>query len=188
MTQEILAQEPQKITAGDTVKFHSLIDIATFPDPQWTVKYKVIGTTNFKEVTATVDGDKFLVTFTAAETTLFVEECSRLVGTVENGTERFTLYDDSLEVITDLGVATGPVDTRTYAKQVLDAIDAVILGRASKDQESYSIDGRTLNRTALADLLALQDKYKAVVVSEERAEKVKQGLSTGSKIGVVFVR
>lgn len=188
MTQEIQTQEPQSITAGDTVKFHSSIDINTFPDPEWTVKYKVIGTTNFKEVTATVDGDNFLVTFTESDTAAFAKECSRLVGTVEDGTERFTIYDDSLEVITDLGGASEAVDTRTYAKQVLDAIDAVILGRASKDQESYSIDGRTLNRTAVADLLTLQDKYKAIVVGEERAEKAKQGLATGSKIGVVFVR
>ncbi|SMX27284.1 hypothetical protein TRP8649_01387 [Pelagimonas phthalicica] len=51
-------------------------------------------------------------------------------------------------------------DARGHAQKVLDAIEAVIEGRASKDQQSYTINGRALVRTAIADLLLLRDRYK----------------------------
>jgi hypothetical protein len=68
----------------------------------------------------------------------------------------------------------------------LDAIEATIEGRASKDQESYSIQGRSLARTPIADLILLRGKYKAEYVQMQRAEKLRNGLGHGGNIKVRF--
>ena len=64
-----------------------------------------------------------------------------------------------------LGVA---VDTRTANKRVLDAVDATLEGRATDDVLNYSIAGRTLAKTPVADLVALKKLYESKVFEEER--------------------
>ena len=61
----------------------------------------------------------------------------------------------------------------------------MIQNRATKDQESYSIQGRSLARTPIADLIALRSQYKAELVREERAERIKNGLGHS---GIIKVR
>ena len=80
--------------------------------------------------------------------------------------------------------ATSLADARSHARKVYDAIKAVIEGRASKDQESYSIAGRSLSRTSIPDLLLLHDKYQKMVKAEEQAENVRNGLGSGAQIVV----
>ena len=48
-----------------------------------------------------------------------------------------------------------------HVRRVIDAIEAVIERRATKDQKSYSIDGRSLERTPIDELLLLRDRYRA---------------------------
>jgi hypothetical protein len=68
---------------------------------------------------------------------------------------------------------------------VLDAIEAIIEKRSTKDQDSYSIQGRSLGRTPIADLILLRDRYRAEWVREQRAERIRNGLGHS---GVVKVR
>jgi hypothetical protein len=61
----------------------------------------------------------------------------------------------------------------------------VIEGRSSRDQENYSIQGRSLSRTPIPDLLILRDRYKAMYVQEQRAERLKNNLGHS---GIIKVR
>ena len=54
----------------------------------------------------------------------------------------------------------GYYDGQDHIEKVIDTIEAVIEGRASKDQEGYKINDRELRRTPIADLLLLREKYK----------------------------
>lgn len=56
----------------------------------------------------------------------------------------------------------------SHAKKTLAALEAVIEGRASKDQESYTIAGRQLSRTPIPDLLLLLSTYERKVAREDR--------------------
>ena len=80
------------------------------------------------------------------------------------------------------GTSTAAFDDRTHARTVLDAIEAVIESRATKDQERYSIAGRELWRTPIPTLLKLRQHYKAEVAAQEAAEAIRNGLQTGRKI------
>lgn len=80
----------------------------------------------------------------------------------------------------------GTYDGRSVVKQTLDAINASLLGAASKDQLSYTINNRSLARYTLTERLALQAKYQRLYNKELRAEKIANGQDPGRKIFVRF--
>lgn len=82
-------------------------------------------------------------------------------------TERKTVERGMATVMPDLTAFSG--DTRSHVKKVLDAIEAVIENRATKDQMSYSIAGRSLSKTPLPDLERLRDRYRYEYNMEVRA-------------------
>ena len=67
------------------------------------------------------------------------------------------------------------IDVHSHARIVLSAIEAVIEGRASQDQMSYSIAGRSLSRMPIDDLLTFRDRYKAEWNKEKRLQRGKAG-------------
>lgn len=78
---------------------------------------------------------------------------------------RETIASGVLEVLAN-PLATG--DTRSPARRILDAIDATIAGKVTKDSQSYAIEGRTISRIPLPDLMAARTRYAAIVRREER--------------------
>lgn len=98
--------------------------------------------------------------------------------------ERFVVDRGRCTVYAD--PSTTGTDLRSHARIVLEAIQAVIENRATKDQASYTIAGRSLSRTPLPDLLMLLDRYKNEVHHEEQAERVAKGLPTRGRILVRF--
>jgi hypothetical protein len=79
---------------------------------------------------------------------------------------RATLERGRVEVLPD--PATTSDDTRSTARRILDAIDATLEGRATKDSDAYTIEGRSITRTPIGDLIRLRKVYLAAVVAEER--------------------
>ena len=64
---------------------------------------------------------------------------------------------------------------------------AVIEKRATKDQESYSLNGRSLTRTSVEELQRLKNNYQAMYNAEVRRERIKNGLGHSGKIKTRFV-
>ena len=77
-------------------------------------------------------------------------------------------------------------DTRSHAKKVLDAINAVIEGTATEEQESYQIKDRSLKRRSVSELLELRSFYKAEYARELAEERIAQGLGNPNKIRTRF--
>lgn len=139
-------------------------------------------------VTATLSGDKYLIEIPSATTASYV-------ASTYSYSEIILRDSDSSRVVLSSGVIevkpnplTTTADTRSHARKVLDAIRATIEGRASIDQQSMSINGRSINRTPLADLLALETTYSQLVQREERAEQLKSGISPNSRQVLVRMR
>jgi hypothetical protein len=87
---------------------------------------------------------------------------------------RTTLGTGKLTVLADPSTQTA-TDTRSHARKVLDAIEAVIEGTASHEQSDMAIDGKAMKRRSIADLLALRTNYKAQVAAEEAKQAGKRG-------------
>ena len=58
--------------------------------------------------------------------------------------------------------------------------------RASMDQSSMSIAGRSLSRTPLPDLLELRDRYKAEYLKEIKLARIRNNQGSGNTIKVKF--
>ena len=67
---------------------------------------------------------------------------------------------------------SGAYDGRSVAEKVLAAIDAAMLGKATKDQQSYVIQSgsgsRSLSRLNVAELIEARKVYAGIVAAEKR--------------------
>ena len=98
--------------------------------------------------------------------------------------ERYTAEQGTLELLANLSAQSAGYANKSHVKTVLDAIEAVIQGRATVDQMSYSIAGRSLEKTPLPDLIEFRRLYRAEYAAEKAAERVSAGLDAGNLIKV----
>lgn len=177
-------REPQSFTAGDTVKWTK--SLPDYPASQgWTLTYYAIEKNHKFSVVATASGNDFAITIPATTSDDFVVGHYFWEAQVTKAGERFTIERGTFDVLTNIA-AQNNWDGRSHARKTLDAIEAVIEGRASTDQQEYSIGNRSLKRTPIADLIVLADKYRAMVNAEENAEAIAQGRGAKNRILVRF--
>lgn len=184
MTAEIEDLEPNEVRAGDTVKWKKYI-ADYVPADGWTLYYAINNSSALIEITTTDNGDGYhLVNEAPATTETWGSGVYKWQSYVSDGTDRYTIETGTIEILPDL--TDGATDTRSIVKRTLDAIEAVIENRASIDQQSYTIAGRSLSRMSVEELLTLRDKYKSEYLQELQAEKIERGLGTKNKIKVRF--
>lgn len=186
---EISSTEPTSIRSGDTTSWNKYL--ADYPASSgWSLTYTLILQSDASKrlaVTAATSGDEFAVTFSAAQTAGLTPGTSHLFGHVTKAAERYQVHLSTVDVLPNLAaVVVG--DSRSHVKHTLDAIRAVIENRASADQLSVSINGRSLSRTPIPDLLALYDRYKAEYQGELDAEQIARTGINPRRIGVRFAR
>ena len=104
-----------------------------------------------------------------------------------------TRTSDSQRIRVDTGrttvvknLANTNADLRSHAKKCLDNIEAVLENRASVDQSSFSIAGRSLSRMSVDELLTFRDRYKAEYLQEIKAARIKNKQRSGNTIEVKF--
>lgn len=191
MAIEPLDKIPTVIEAGMTVIWESTYD-SDYPAADWTAKcaLKLIGSSAATIITATESGETFTFTITAVVSAVLTLGDYEWVEYVESGSGdtilRYEMARGTTSVRRFLGTA-GTVDSRSTIKTIFDAIEAVIQGRASKDQESFSIAGRSLSRTPITDLLKLRNFYASEVEREEKEAAVLNGEAPSGKIRIRFV-
>ncbi|MEY8247314.1 MAG: hypothetical protein RPT11_02935 [Bermanella sp.] len=71
------------------------------------------------------------------------------------------------------------VDHRTHAEKMLSLIETRLEGRMVSDHESYTVNGKSLNRIPIEQLSALAQKYRNLVAKEKRREAGKQPARRG---------
>lgn len=171
-----LTSEPEELVIGDRWTWKRPDLAIDYPSSDYTVSYTAdkqgAGTTTFS-ITAT--GTEHTVEVASATTAGYTPGTYawQLYVTRTSDSQRKSIASGTWSVIANLSASTA--DPRSHVKKVLDAIEATIEGRASIDQMSYSIQGRTLSRTPLADLLKLRDDYKSEYAAELNNERRKHG-------------
>jgi len=181
--------EPTTIVAGDRLTFKRTNLSTDYPVADYVLKYSArlekSGSTEIA-ITAIVRDGEYIVEVGRLVTEGYAVGVYHWQAYIvrNSDSERVTVDEGTWEV--EPNRVTSNVDPRGHVKKVLDAIEATIEGRASKDQESYSIQGRSLARTPIADLILLRGKYKVEYVQMQRAEKLRNGLGHGGNIKVRF--
>ena len=69
---------------------------------------------------------------------------------------------------------------------VFPLIDSILSGRADGDVASYSINGRSLTKLSIDDLMTWRDRYQALHNREVRKERALNGKGTGSTVVARF--
>jgi hypothetical protein len=174
----------KEITSGDSLNWKE--SVAEYPASDgWTLRFSLVNGASKVEFSASSEGDDYAVSLSASVTSAWHPGRYRFQAYVSRAEDRHTVGTGTVDILPDFSSAA-TFDGRTHAERVLEAIEAVIEKRASRDQESYTIKGRSLSRTPLPDLLVLRDKYKSEVREEKRAEKIRAGKKPGNKILVRF--
>lgn len=170
--------EPNQIAAGFSARWTEAP--SAYPAPTWTLEYRLVGRADAYVVTATQQADgTHAVSIDPATSATFAPGRYRLIGYVDDGTERHRYYEGDL-VVTPNVTAGDPVDLRSHAERMVEALEAALEGRATADQMAVAIGGRSLQRHTLAELQKLHQVY-AYQVEVERGR-----MAPTQSIGIRF--
>lgn len=179
-----LSTEPLSFTAGETVEWKKHID-GYLPKDNWKLSYSFRSSGDKFDVEAEPKDDHYYIHLEAEETAKHKPGIYWWQAAVSKGNSSYLVGEGTLEVKPELAVLD-TYDGRSHVKQVLDALEALILGKASRDQLSYSISGRSLSRLSPAELLKWRDLYKAEYAREIQQLRISQGLGNNNTIKVRF--
>ncbi len=134
------------------------------------------------------DGDGFVVTIPAGTSALYDPGFYKWQAYTTKSGERHQVGSGTIEIKPNYASQSAGYDGRSIVKKTLDALEAMMLGKASKDQMSLQVpNGRRVDRLQPEQLLVWRDKLKIEYEAELKAERINQGLGGGNKIFTRFV-
>lgn len=178
---------PSAIFAGDTLLFS--VKLADYlPSAGWTLKYHLKNKDSDPvELTSTAGStDDHLFNVAADTTGTWPEGDYWGVAVVNDGTSYRTVGEVKVTVQQDLSQVGPDYDPRSHARKCLDAIEAVMEGRASKDIINTTIAGQSVGRMTPEQLAFWRNYYRQEVASEEAAVNAANGNATGRNILIRF--
>lgn len=188
-TGNVPTTEPATIVAGDLLQWKRT-DLGTdYANGSYTLSYKArlegTGSTVIT-ITASASGDDFLVSVGQSTTASYTAGDYRWQAyiTRNSDSERLTIDSGTFEVAANRSASTA--DPRSHVKIMLDKIESILEGRADGDVAAYSINGRSLTKLAIPDLLMWRDRYRADYLREVRRERSLNGTATGSTVVARF--
>jgi uncharacterized small protein (DUF1192 family) len=168
-----LTELPRRITIGDTVTWDETL--TDYPaGTSWVLSYSFTGPTARFGSSHTAVGDDHRITIVTTDLEVGHYEYAKKVT---DTSETFTLERGFIDVDPDLSADAAGVDRRSFAEITLEAIEAMLKGKATKDQTSYSLNGRALSRYSIAEL----NEWRATLRVEVRDEKQKARRLAGGK-------
>ena len=188
-TGNIPTTEPATIVAGDLLQWKRT-DLGTdYANGSYTLSYKArlegTGSTVIT-ITASASGDDYLVSVGQSTTASYTAGDYRWQAyiTRNSDSERLTIDSGTFEVVANRSASTA--DPRSHPKIMLDKIESILEGRADGDVAAYSINGRSLTKLAIPDLLMWRDRYRADYLREVRRERALNGTATGTTVVARF--
>ena len=188
-TGNVPTTEPATIVAGDLLQWKRT-DLGTdYANGSYTLSYKArlegTGSTVIT-ITASASGDDFLVSVGQSTTASYTAGDYRWQAyiTRNSDSERLTIDSGTFEVAANRSASTA--DPRSHAKTMLDKLESILEGRADGDVAAYSINGRSLTKLDITDLLMWRDRYRADYLREVHRERALNGTATGSTVVARF--
>lgn len=175
------SQEPKKLINGARWAWKRSDVADVYPTDTYTLKYSISSQGDVKDYTITaskVDGDH-VVEVSSSETNYNPGDYLWKAIIVRDS--------DSEEVVIDEGIfevksQNGEVSSHVY--RTLKAIQATIEGKASSDQLSYSINGRSLNRYTYDELIKLEKRYLSRWAKEKSDLERENGRKANNRVRV----
>lgn len=157
---------PNLIKAGITFNFR--MNLTAYPASSgWSLIAYLRGATSI-DIVSTAQGNLHIFNVPASITKNYkAGHYGYSLRAIHTTDEVVEIDTGVVEVKTDLASLSEQTDLRSHAQKTLAALEAVIEGRASLDQERYRINNRELYRTPLDTLIKLRNQYRAEVANEK---------------------
>jgi hypothetical protein len=180
--------EPNELQLGDFWAWKKTDLSDDYPTASYSLSYEfnlVDGSTaaNFT-LTATESNNEYIIE--TSSTTSYTAGEYNWVSYITRSSDsaRIKLSEGFTEIQQNYATTTSSV--RSHVKKVLDAIEAVIENRATMDQSSMSIAGRSLSRLTVDELMTFRDRYKTEYLKEVKQARIKNKKDSGNSIKVRF--
>ena len=185
---DIPEKEPVTIYKGETVVWNRK-DLTDYPvgsyAMSWIARLESNGGTSFSATVTEVDDYyKFTLDNSATGGYTTGDYFWVLKVTQSSDSEELILETGKITVKDNYFGSTG--DTRSHAKIMLDKIESILEGRADADVSSYSIQGRSLSKIGIAELLQWRDYYKAEYQKEVAEFRTGNKEGSGRVVKVQF--
>ena len=181
-------KEPVTIYKGETVVW-TRKDLTDYPvgsyAMSWTARLESNGGTSFSATVTEVD-DYYKFTLDNSATGGYTTGDYFWVLKVTQSSDSEELIIDSGKITVKDNYFGSTGDTRSHAKIMLDKIESILEGRADADVSSYSIQGRSLSKISINELLQWRDYYKAEYQKEIAKFRRDNKEGTGRVIKVQF--
>lgn len=175
---------PDSFTSGELVQWY--VSLADYSPDDYTLSYVFVNASGyFTESTAIASGSDFLVSITVADApTAGTYHWQETVTNSSDATDVHVTAKGTTLVNPQFGAAA--YDDRSNIKQALDALEAAIISRASEDQLSMSIGGRSISKMSLAEMIEAKNLMKAEYARELAAERLANGQGNPGVMRVRF--
>ena len=184
---------PKTIARGESVKW--TVSFTDYPATLYALTYK------FRcqngpglDVPAASAGSEYSVSLSARETAILSKPCRWQAWVAEraNPENVFLIASGRVNIIDGFtNPPTAAVDLRSTAERIVEALEAAILGSASREQLEYEISThagvRRIRYMSRTEQVAFLRYYKQIVARERAAERIRNGERFGKTI-VVNVR
>lgn len=183
---------PDKLSSGDSITWKddasrdNLGNAVTSGD--WALAYYIRGAQALT-VNSVASGNGWQTTITAAQSGALAAGLYYWQAVASKGDDRITLGSGQITVLANLAYTGSPTayDGRSEAEQILDAINTEIKARLQGGATiEYSIGNRSLRKEPMSELLALQARYRTIVVRQRQAQSIANGLGNPRSLYVRF--
>jgi hypothetical protein len=188
MATPIPQSEPTTFRAGATLQFNKTLN--DYPaSAGWGITYSLrMNEGSTIDFSSSASGDVHAVSVAASTTGAWLPGTYYGCGIVtKTGGVSVEVWAGQIEILPNLAIEVGGYDPRTQARKILDNINAVLEGRATHDVLNSSIEGTVIGRMPVEQLLMIKDRYDAIVMREQAAERIKSGKGSGKQVYVRFV-
>lgn len=179
---------PRSFTQGDTVTWTE--SLSDFKASLYTLTYRFVSKDGIFDATITANGEDFDVVIAKADTEDMVDgefEWQKRVTKISDSTVQ-TLCTGRSRVLKNYAtISDGEAyDPRSFAEKTLANIRVVLEGKATRDQSSYSVNGRSLSRYSYDELLTAERDFAARVRMERNAAVRRRGGKSRRTVMAMF--
>ena len=183
--------EPTTLTVGDFIQWKRSDLVQDYPVATHSAEYvaRITGGGASEIKLAATESDPTYYLFTADSATSADFEPGyyhwQLEVTETASGNRIVVDTGTFTALADLDVNN--TDPRTHAEIMVDKIESILQGRADSDVSSYSIQGRSLSKMSITDLLEWRNYYLREAKKEKKDSDIKNGRPTNTTVKVRFL-
>lgn len=185
-----LATEPTSVVIGTLVQWKR----ADLSDVYAPASYDLIYNIRLKNGAGV---DKTVTATTATDGSFLASLTSNITTTMVAGDYVWQAFivrkSDSAKVAVGTGefqllanLDQNGADNRSHAQIMVQKIQSLLEGRADKDVSSYSIQGRSLAKMSITDLMMWRDYYRKEVAKEKQDALIAAGKASNATVKVRF--